>query len=90
MRGYQKRVIYLKNTGSRNFEEAYFIVRADISGENCSSDLMIEEANRIIDENFGERRGRLTVFRRYFLSFVLGAAVCAILLFLSDIIFGIF
>ena len=25
MRGYQKRVIYLKNTGSRNFEEAYFV-----------------------------------------------------------------
>ena len=90
MRGYQKRVIYLKNTGSRNFEEAYFIVRADVSGEKSSSALMIEEANRIIDENFGERRGRLAVFSSYFLTFVLGAAVSAIILFLSDIFFGIF
>lgn len=90
MRGYQKRVIYLKNTGSRNFEEAYFIVRADVSEENCSRDFMIEEANRIIDENFWEKRGGFAIIKRYFISFILGAAVCAIMLFLSDFIFGIF
>ena len=90
MRGYQKRVIYLKNTGSRNFEEAYFIVRADIGDEGRSSPHMIEEANRIIDENFGEKHGKLYACRWYILTFLSGAAISALTIFLWEIIFGIF
>ena len=89
MRGYQKRVIYLKNTGSRNFEEAYFIVRQD-AYEGASSALMIDEANKIIEENFGARRGRLYEIRWHIMAFIAGAAASALLLLLSDIIFGIF
>lgn len=54
MRGYQKRVVYLKNTGSSIFEEAYFIIRSDkeeSTGKNYTCDELIEEANRIIEEN---------------------------------------
>lgn len=89
MRGYQKRVIYLKNTGSRNFEEAYFIVRQDAC-DVASSALMIDEANKIIEENFGARRGRLYKIRWHILAFIAGAAASALFLLLSDIIFGIF
>ena len=81
MRGYQKKVIYLKNTGSRHFEEAYFVVRP---GEKASPDKMIDEANRIIEENTnGGRGGFLYSKRWHILAFMLGAvssaAVCSLL-----------
>lgn len=90
MRGYQKRVIYLKNTGSRDFEEAYFIVRADVGDKGHTCPHMIEEANRIIDENFGEKRGRLYAYRWYIFTFLLGASISALLILLADIFFGVF
>ena len=54
MRGYQKRVIYLKNTGSSIFEEAYFIMKTDRKSDlekAYTGEALIEEANRIIEEN---------------------------------------
>ena len=50
VRGCQKKIIYLKNTDSRVFDEAYFIVK-----DNCPDDIrgecdMVEEANRILNE----------------------------------------
>ena len=73
MRGYQKRVIYLKNTGSQSFEEAYFVLRSDTS-VTASSKLMIDEANKIIEENFGGgRRNRAREKRGYVISFCLGS-----------------
>lgn len=76
MRGYQKKVIYLKNTGSRDFEEAYFIIRPDGECDEKSSARMIEEANRIVEENFGRRRRRIfTVTRGSLFSFFIGVPV---------------
>ena len=74
MRGCQKRVIYIKNTGSRHFEGAYFVLRQN-HGEVSSFD-MIKEADRIINESFardGECRGG-RVFK-YAISFFVGALV---------------
>ena len=90
MRGYQKRVIYLKNTGSRDFEEAYFVVRQDADDGSSSSLRMIEEANRIIDENFEKKHSFL--FRKiwYILTFISGAALSLFITFLLEIIFDIF
>ena len=55
MRGYQKRVVYLKNTGSSVFEEAYFVIKSDklnqIDKKRYIGEELIEEANRIIEEN---------------------------------------
>ena len=84
MRGYQKKVIYLKNTGSRNFEEAYFVLRSDIDSPKISEGEMIREANTIIDENFGlSGRGFLYAKRWYILTFIIGFAlsflVCVLL-----------
>ncbi len=87
MRGYQKRVIYLKNTGSRNFEEAYFVMRDQNSEKNISTCAMIDEANLIIEENFGKRkRGALYSKRWYLLSFLSGFCLS----FLLAVIFNIF
>lgn len=55
MRGYQKKVVYLKNIDSTMFEEAYFIIKSDLSeashGKNQESLNLVKEANRIIEEN---------------------------------------
>ena len=76
MKGYQKKVIYMKNTGSRHFEEAYFVLRSDTEIKKVSRNEMIEEANRIIDENFDRRRGNLFYSGRwYILAFFIGCAL---------------
>ena len=62
MRAYQKRVIFLKNTGSDSFEEAYFVI-SDKGCEEKSSADMVAEAKRIIKESFG-KRGRLASILR--------------------------
>lgn len=49
IKGVKKDVVLLKNTGSRVFEEAYFILR-DTADCHASSDLA-EEARRIIASN---------------------------------------
>lgn len=59
MRGYQRRVIFLKNTGSALFEEAYFVMRSLEMAEGRSEADMVAEADRIIEENFGKRKRRL-------------------------------
>ena len=58
MKGCQKRVVFLKNTGSPVFEEAYFIVRADKNGaEICKKDGdIVSEASRIVDEMLGKKK----------------------------------
>ena len=52
VRGCQKKIIYLKNSGSSLFEEAYFVIKNDSQYEEISECDMIEEANRIINESF--------------------------------------
>lgn len=76
MRGYQKKVIYLKNMGSKNFEEAYFVLRSDAKDTEKASVKMIEEANKIIDENFSvKKRSFLYSKRWYIISFLSGILV---------------
>ena len=51
VRGCQKKIIYLKNTQSNIFEEAYFVIKEEVIEERSEND-MVEEANRILNENF--------------------------------------
>lgn len=55
MRGYQKKVVYLKNIDSAVFEEAYFIIKSNLSEASCKKNKeslnLVKEANRIIEEN---------------------------------------
>ncbi len=50
MRGCKKTVYYVKDTGSRYFDEAYLVMRADLS-EQSTGDLAAE-AERIVREAF--------------------------------------
>ena len=82
MRGYQRRVIYLKNTGSALFDEAYFVVKEN-GGAAAESGDMVSEATRIIEENSGakKRRSRARSFREWmlFLFGFLGGTVAMLL-----------
>ena len=56
IKGAQKRMIVVKTTDSRVFEEAYFVMRGEtsVSGED-----MVTEAGRIIERCAGKRRERI-------------------------------
>ena len=56
MRGYQKKVIFLKNAGGEIFDEAYFVLKCDERARVFSHSTMVSEAKRIIEENFGQRK----------------------------------
>lgn len=55
VRGCQRRVVFLKNTDSSVFSEAYFILSDNDDTRGMSDEDMIREANRIIDESVGIR-----------------------------------
>ena len=79
MKGYQKRVIYMKNTGSELFEEAYFVLRCDKGEKSLDTPRMVDEANRIIRENFDNKRGRLLPkIGRYLTAFAVGVVLSVI------------
>lgn len=86
VRGYQKRVVFMKNTGSEFFDEAYFVVCDDKMGGSEAD--MISEANRIIDEAGGSIRENRVGMRWLLVavSFLSGSLLTA----LSAFIFGAF
>ena len=49
MRGYQKRVVFVRNPNSRLFDEAYFVLRDGESASVPNGD-MVAEATRIIEQ----------------------------------------
>ncbi len=62
VRGYQKRVVHLKNTESDAFDEAFFLVSAE-GREMCEGELL-REANRIVAEcSSGKTKRRLKIGR---------------------------
>lgn len=80
LKGCKKNVIYIKNTGSELFEEAYFIVCESSASGKRENDIL-DEANKIISNSpirnyfLGDEPKRKTKKRFSALSFILGAAV---------------
>ena len=87
VRGYQKRVIHLKNTESDAFDEAFFLV-SRTRGEKMDDSELIKEANRIIEQSTsGKReRGFFSLMRAAILPFLVGAAFSSILWILLTIV----
>ena len=78
MRGYQKKVIYIKNVGSEMFEEAYFVVKSDTGATVYTHERMVDEANRIIRENFEKKRAtHIKALLSTLPAFLLGAVAAA-------------
>ncbi|MGM9652298.1 MAG: hypothetical protein ACI3XP_01530 [Eubacteriales bacterium] len=84
MRGSEKKIIYIRDTGSRIFEEAYFVIRRGVcDGEGRPSENdMVREAERIVEESGGAypAHARRTRLRGRLLSFFAGAAAAAALI----------
>ncbi len=64
VKGYQRKIVCVKNTDSPIIEEAYFILYKDVSLEGGRRSDFIKEADRIIEEGTKKRRtdGRAFAF----------------------------
>ena len=87
VKGCQKRTIHIKDTGSRYYEEAYFVLRPGVAGDGGERDDMIKEAIRIATESVTPRKSVSRTRRRaragaFLAGAALGASVAAILFFI--------
>lgn len=85
MRGCQRKVIFLKNTGSDMFDEAYFVVSRDCEKEKICEDSMIAAANRIINDSIEldkeKKKKRIIRFiLKNILPFAIGACLSAVVM----------
>ena len=92
MRGYQKKVIFLKDTGSHLFDEAYFVVSREGEKANIEQSDMVYEANRIIKESLKDKELRIRGEGNkssvgFFIPFFLGIAITSLI---SVVIYLIF
>ena len=87
MRGCQKKVIFLKNTGCDLFDEAYFVVSRESEEKNVCEDSMIAAANKIIKNSIEldkeKRKKKIMIGAlRIALPFLLGAFISLGIVFL--------
>ena len=84
MKGYQRKVIHIKNTGSYLFDEAYFVLSRDGEDLKLGEDDMVTEANRIInDKNYARlKNGILFRYKSQIISLITGAGVGGMVSFL--------
>lgn len=80
VKGYEKRLVRLQNVNSRYFEEVCFILKDEPRGGLSKRADLLEEANRILDENRWEPPRAGNEKRRQTLSFLLGMVTAASLL----------
>lgn len=73
VRGYQRRIIHLKNTESEMFDEAFFLVNERNSARVGEKEL-IREANRIVDESLRNRDSK----RKRMIETVMRIGICVI------------
>lgn len=87
MKGTQKKMLLLKNTGSDIFDEAYFILKDRFPAVTVSESEMIKEANRIVSENLisgyftgGKAKKKPNSLQSFVVGLALGICATAILL----------
>ncbi len=86
MRGYQKKIVCLKKTDSPIIDEAYFVLSGGVDF-GCQRENLIKEANRIIEENTGEKKKRDGRFLFFCLG-VLSSSAVALVLFILTRLWG--
>ena len=81
VRGCQKKIIYLKNTESGVFDEAYFVVSESALSSEIDECDMIEEASKILDECIFTEEEKslknkiLDIVKKKTIPFILGVAL---------------
>ena len=56
IKGCNKRVIVMKDTGNDMIEEAFFIIKPEASKSGFSESDMLKQANRILEKSFYDER----------------------------------
>lgn len=56
IRGVQRKIIVIKGDKSSVFENVYFLLRNDISDANRSDGDILREANKIIAQNYSDKK----------------------------------
>ena len=93
VKGCEKRIVYLKNTGSPMFDEAYFVINEKYAARvEGASGSVISEAHRLIEESIKKEGGRTrrerissylgAALKKWGVSFLLGALFCAVIMLL--------
>ena len=85
IKGAQKQMIVVKTSASRYFEEAYFVLKNDVTTKKRNRTDLLTEANRILKESESTRtrKGKgLPPWICFSIGIVSGASVAAILLLL--------
>ena len=77
-KGCQKKMIIIKNPGSRFFEEAYFILKEDQGEDERDMKDMVEEANRIISKNIQNKEKKRPRLRPLIIS-LSAVSACSLL-----------
>ncbi|MBO5374880.1 MAG: hypothetical protein J6A54_05495 [Clostridia bacterium] len=87
IKGCQKRMIYIKDTGSDLFDEAYFILKKDIPIQTELDGDIIRTATAIINHSeFKQQKKKKRLFSKGILFFLLG---CAFTSALATLIFAL-
>ena len=84
LRGYQRKIIFLKNIGSDIFDEAYLVMNERYEKERFIKKDMIIEAEKIINESLDRANGRrkinlkalLCVALSFLIGAILGTVIC--------------
>lgn len=87
VKGCQKKTVHIKNTGSRYYEEAYFVLRRGAESGATDED-MIKEALKIAEESVLTPRKKKGAAKKYAVPFMIGfvagvlLSAAAVLIFL--------
>ena len=82
IKGAQKQMIVVKTSASRYFDEAYFVLKNDVSTKKRNRTDLLTEANRILKESESTRTGKrrtLSPWLCFAAGCVLGALAAAAL-----------
>lgn len=87
IKGCQKRMIHVKNTGCDLFDEAYFVLKNDVSTNSDFENDFLQTATAIINQNNlikQKKRERKKTKKMLFflLGFISGALPCLIFFFI--------
>ena len=89
LRGYQRKIIFLKNIGSDIFDEAYLVMNKRYEKERFIERNMVHEAEKIINDSLDRAKGRRKINRTtllfggvcFLIGAILGAAICLAVVF---------
>ncbi|MBQ9804923.1 MAG: hypothetical protein IJW49_00215 [Clostridia bacterium] len=81
IKGARRQMIVIRTGDSRYFDEAYFVLRSDVSGHQANDSDILREANRILSESASDGRTRERRLWRwiFFGAGILCGALCATL-----------